>query len=192
MATSTTSSLSSTCVSPSKASRNRVTTVMAGSPCCAAPTTLFRFRSQAHQPLGSPWNERMTATAHDGAPPTTAPPPLFRCAPASHHDERHGGRSVLGTLPPPPKDLIYASDALREPSNSVATHIDLPRRTVSGFLTHPSRPSQMGATRALRPRVGDGIYYYLRNPTIVPTAGLSRTRIPIQREGRANQNAERF
>ena len=47
-------------------------------------------------------------------------------------------------------------------------------------------------TRALRPRVGDGIYYYLRNPTIVPTAGLSRTRIPIQREGRANQNAERF
>ena len=43
-----------------------------------------------------------------------------------------------------------------------------------------------------RPRVGDGIYYYLRNPTIVPTAGLSRTRIPIQREGRANQNAERF
>ena len=164
---------------------------MAGSQsCCAPPTTLFRSRACA--PLGSPWNERMTATAHDGAPPTTAPPPLFRCAPASHHDERHGGRSVLGTLPPPPKDLIYASDALREPSNSVATHIDLPRRTVSGFLTHPSRPSQMGATRALRPRVGDGIYYYLRNPTIVPTAGLSRTRMPIQREGRANQNAERF
>ena len=57
------------------------------------------------------------ATAHDGAPPPTAPPPLFRCAPASHHDERHGGRSVLGTLPPPPKGFISASDALRDPSS---------------------------------------------------------------------------
>ena len=60
------------------------------------------------------------------------------------------------------------------------------------FLFTHHLPLTPHATRALRPRVGDGIYYYLRNPTIVPTAGLSRTRIPIQREGRANQNAERF
>ena len=44
-ATSTTSLVSSTCVSPSKASRNRVT------------------KSRAHQPLGSPWNQRMMALA---------------------------------------------------------------------------------------------------------------------------------
>ena len=135
------------------------------------------------------WNERMTAISCriQWVLPRSAY--HHTCLVYAHRDHwRDPGTSDRGT------GVVNVRVAIHSILlNSVATHINLPRRTISGFLTHPSHPSQMGATRALRPRVGDGIYYYLRNPTIVPTAGLSRTRIPIQRDRYVRtKNAETF
>ena len=115
------------------------------------------------------WNERMTAISCriQWVLPRSAY--HHTCLVYAHRDHwRDPGTSDRGT------GFVNVCVAIHSILlTSVATHINLPRRTISGFLTHPSRPSQMGATRALRPRVG---------ATIVPAAGLSRTRIPIQRD----------